>query len=182
MKKFIALLSLVTILISSCNSNSSSNIVVDYHDDTIPGSDYHYEINVESKEIKMDNSHYTSTVDGETHKVTKTVKVDNDEVFNLIKQAYKEGIYDSDWIYVFCNDLEDIDSILNNEEVAKEGDSLWEIEYKEKDTNGDGIVTSLEDFKYTWGIMISELNTNDTLALSLVYFFKGFGNSTYILD
>ena len=180
MKKFIAFLSLVTILISSCSS--SSNIVVDYHDDTIPGSDYHYEINTESKEIKMNNSHYTSTVDGKTHKVTKTVKVDNDEVFNLIKQAYKEGIYDSDWIYVFCNDLEDIDSILNNEEVAKEGDSLWEIEYKEKDTNGDGIVTSLEDFKYTWGIMISELNTNDTLALSLVYFFKGFGNSTYILD
>ena len=62
MKKFIAFLSLVTILISSCSS--SSNIVVDYHDDTIPGSDYHYEINTESKEIKMNNSHYTSTVDG----------------------------------------------------------------------------------------------------------------------
>ena len=101
----------------------------------------------------------TVTVDA-PKKITDSVN-GNDEVFNLIKQAYNAKVCDSDWVYVFCSDLEGIDSILKNEEVAKEGDSLWEIEYKEKDANKDKVVTSLEDFKYTWGIMISELNTLD---------------------
>ena len=158
MKKFIMLLGMILVLSCGCDTASSGDIIsVEYHDDTIPGSDYSFEINTKNQEVSMNNSHYSSTADGTTRKVNKLVKVDNSEVFDMIVKAYNSGVFNSEWLPVFCSDLEDIDVVLKDVVVATRYDEMWETLYKDNDLNGDDTLTSLEEFKSTWGIMISEL-------------------------
>ena len=146
----------------SGSSSSSSTIDFSYKDDSIPGSDYNYSIDTKNKIIKMNIKHFDSTLDGKPKITDKEVKVDNDKVFNYIIDAYNHNVLDnnSDWAYVFCSDLEDIDEVLKDEVIAKKGEvdnELWEVEYSDSDLNGDDVVTALEDFEFVWEQMLYDL-------------------------
>lgn len=162
MKKLLLCI-IMSIFLMGCSKENSNNLnkklyVIDYNDDTIPGSTYHYEINGKSNEIKMQIKHFSSTADAKTNKIDKTITIDNQEVFQTIIEACEKNVEETDWIYVFCSDLEDMEDILKDDVVSTSNDDLWETAYKECDLDNNGEVTSLEEFKYTWNLMLSELD------------------------
>ena len=91
MKKLVVVALGLILVLSGC-SRGTSKFSFDYHDDSIPGSDYHYEVNTNKKEIVMSNKHYSSTVDAKTIEVNKTIKVDNEEVLKYIQKAWDAGV------------------------------------------------------------------------------------------
>ena len=156
MKKLVVVALGLILVLSGC-SRGTSKFSFDYHDDSIPGSDYHYEVNINKKEVVMSNKHYSSTVDAKTIEVNKTIKVDDEEVLKYIQKAWDAGVKDSDWIYDYCAELENLEEVLSKKTIARKSDENWGDVYEECDLNADGIVTTLEEFKYSFNLMLNEL-------------------------
>ena len=144
---------------SDTTYQEKERIVINFQDNIDGGGGtYNFIINVETKEITMDVFHFSTALDVEHTKISKSVVVTNKYVFERLIEIYNLGVMESNWNYVYCILLESIEQIVNEEIKALKEDSQWENVYSDKDINNDGKVTYLEDFEVTTKYMLEELN------------------------
>lgn len=111
--------------------------------------EYHFSFDHENMVLKSDNKH-----DGRW--IKNEVNIKDEEINDVIYNAYNKGILNADYCESFCIDLDNIELILKDDIVWSRGTGInWDM-YEEYDLNKDDIVTTKEKFIYEWGVLFCE--------------------------
>lgn len=153
-------------------------ISINFFDDGIPGSSYNFSIDLNNRIVDMDITHFSSAIDVETTNIVNTIQVYDDDIWNQIVMVLDTNILEleeelselgmndynyykyKDLVGLLCFALSDIEVAQTDNVIHEKTNDIveyWDNLYGWMDLNGDGVVTSKEDFTKTIDIIMSEI-------------------------